>query len=234
MKRKKRGDWEKSGGRRNGANRERVEKRANREKAADALAETVEAAVEQVEERAGETLGEAVGDWVGEAAGEAVGAAVGETAGELIGAAAGPVGALAGGLVGLAAGKALDAAFRPEKPEETVKTGDSAETERTGPASRRKIARSVASLAVSEADALGFDVEKLRTALKFWKEASSATAALSGVGRWAVSEAEAGCERLRAAFVGNENDEREKKARRTENKGEKRDKEEKRKERNEE
>ena len=186
MKRGKWGKREESGKR---------EKRANREKAADALAETVEAAVEQVEERAGETLGEAVGDWVGEAAGEAVGAAVGETAGELIGAAAGPVGALAGGLVGLAAGKALDAAFRPEKPEEAVKTGDSAETERTGPASRRKIARSVASLAVSEADALGFDVEKLRTALKFWKEASSATAALSGVGRWAVSEAEAGCER---------------------------------------
>lgn len=221
----KRGKREESGKR---------EKRANREKAEDALAETVEAAVEQVEERAGETLGEAVGDWVGEAAGEAVGAAVGETAGELIGAAAGPVGALAGGLVGLAAGKALDAAFRPEKPEEAVKTGDSAETERTGPASRRKIARSVASLAVSEADALGFDVEKLRTALKFWKEASSATAALSGVGRWAVSEAEAGCERLRAAFAGDENDEREKKARRTENKGEKRGKEEKRKERNEE
>ena len=187
----------------------RLKRGTERERAADALAETVEAAVEQVEERAGETLGEAVGDWVGEAAGEAVGAAVGETAGELIGAAAGPVGALAGGLVGLAAGKALDAAFRPEKPEETVKTGDSAEPERTGPASRRKIARSVASLAVSEADALGFDVEKLRTALKFWKEASSATAALSGVGRWVAAEAEAGCERLREAFVGNENDESE-------------------------
>ncbi len=217
----KRGKREESGKR---------EKRANREKAADALAETVEAAVEQVEERAGETLGEAVGDWVGEAAGEAVGAAVGETAGELIGAAAGPVGALAGGLVGLAAGKALDAAFRPEKPEETVKTGDSAESERTGLASRRKIARSVASLAVSEADALGFDVEKLRTALKFWKEASSATAALSGVGRWVVSEAEAGCERLREAFVG---DECEKKTRRTGSKSEKRYKEKRRKERNE-
>lgn len=208
-------------------NREKLGERASREKAADALAETVEAAVEQVEERAGETLGEAVGDWVGEAAGEAVGAAVGETAGELIGAAAGPVGALAGGLVGLAAGKALDAAFRPEKPE------DSAETERTGAASRRKIARSVASLAVSEADALGFDVEKLRTALKFWKEASSATAALSGVGRWAVSEAEAGCERLREAFVGDEDDENEKKARRTGSKSEKRYKEKRRKERNE-
>ncbi|MBQ7815262.1 MAG: hypothetical protein IJ387_12320, partial [Thermoguttaceae bacterium] len=154
------------------------------------------------------------------------------TAGELIGAAAGPVGALAGGVVGLAAGKALDAAFRPEEAEETakaVKTGASTETERTGPASRRKIARSVASLAVSEADALGFDVEKLRTALKFWKEASSATAALSGVGRWAVSEAEAGCERLRAAFAGDENDESEKKARRTGNKGEKETNEEKRK-----
>ena len=176
--------------------REKASKREDREKATDALAETVEAAVEQVEERAGETLGEAVGDWVGEAAGE------------LIGAAAGPVGALAGGLVGLAAGKALDAAFRPEKSEEEVKTGDSAETERTGPASRRKIARSVASLAVSEADALGFDVEKLRTALKFWKEASSATAALSGVGRWVAAEAEAGCERLREAFAGDESEKR--------------------------
>ncbi|MBP3556462.1 MAG: hypothetical protein J6K20_02000, partial [Thermoguttaceae bacterium] len=49
--------------------REKASKREDREKATDALAETVEAAVEQVEERAGETLGEAVGDWVGEAAG---------------------------------------------------------------------------------------------------------------------------------------------------------------------
>jgi hypothetical protein len=69
----------------------------------------------------------------------------------------------------------------------------------------------------------------LRTALKFWKEASSATAALSGVGRWALSEAETGVERLREAFAGDESDESdesEKKARRTENKGEKRNKEE--------
>lgn len=205
---------------------ERKTKRESREKTADALAETVEAAVEQVEERAGETLGEAVGDWIGEAAGEAVGAAVGETAGELIGAAAGPVGALAGGLVGLAAGKALDAAFRPEESLELEKStqakeaAKSGETERTGPALRRKIARSVASLAVSEADALGFDVEKLRTALKFWKEASSATAALSGVGRWVASEAEAGCERLREAFAGDGSDEAEKRGRRERKRGE--------------
>lgn len=179
--------------------REKEEKTKKAAPLKEAAIGAVEAAVEQVEERAGETLGEAVGDWVGEAAGEAVGAAVGETAGELVGAAAGPVGALAGGLVGLAVGKALDAAFRSEKTEKPEK---STESERTGPASRRKIARSVATLAVAEADALGFDVEKLRTALKFWKEASSATAALSGVGRWAVSEAEAGCERLREAFAG--------------------------------
>lgn len=183
----------------------------------EALIGTVEAAVEQIEERAGETLGEAVGDWVGEAAGEAIGAAVGETAGELVGAAAGPVGALAGGLVGLAAGKALDAAFRAEKPlealeslrlenatksEKSAESGKTEDSERTGAASRRKIAGSVASLAVAEADALGLDVEKLRTALKFWKEASSATAALADVGRWVAAEAETGVERLRDAFAG--------------------------------
>lgn len=185
------------------------DKRARTETAAkEALAETVEAAVEQVEERVGETLGEAVGDWVGEAAGEAVGAAVGETAGELVGAAAGPVGAFAGGLVGLAAGKALDAAFRPEKTGEAEKSEETEESEKlakpetTGFASRRKIAGSVASLLVAEADAAGFDVEKLRAALKFWRETSRSTAALASVGRLLVAEVEAGCESLREAFVG--------------------------------
>ncbi|MBR4832958.1 MAG: hypothetical protein IKU86_01320 [Thermoguttaceae bacterium] len=180
------------------------DKEKKRKEVANVLAETVEATVERVEERAGEKIGEAVGDFIGEATGEAIGAAVGETAGELIGAAAGPVGALAGGLVGLAAGKALDAAFRPEKSEAPA---ESEETERTEPASRRKIVGSVASLAVAEADALGFDVEKLRAALKFWKETSSATAALSDVGRRAASEAKAGCERLREAFAGEDGEE---------------------------
>lgn len=175
------------------------DKEKKREEVANVLAETVEAAVERVEERAGEKLGEAVGDFIGEAAGEAIGAAVGETAGELVGAAAGPVGALAGGLVGLAAGKALDAAFRPEKTEESA---EAKETERSGPASRRKIVGSVAALVVAEADALGFDVEKTRAALKFWKETSSATAALSDVGSLAVSKLKEAGERLRDAFAG--------------------------------
>ncbi|MBQ2851592.1 MAG: hypothetical protein IJE77_14010, partial [Thermoguttaceae bacterium] len=96
-----------------------------------------------------------------------------------------------------------------QKAAQVKEAAQTEEAAQTGPASRRKIARSVASLVVAEADALGFDVEKLRTALKFWKEASSATAALSGVGRWVAAEAEAGCERLREAFVGNENDESE-------------------------
>lgn len=172
--------------------------RENREKGANLLA----AAVERVEERIGEALGEAVGDFVGEAAGEAVGVALGETAGELVGAAAGPVGALAGGLVGLAAGKALDAALRPEKTEESEESAKAGDLEEPEGASGRKIAGSVAALVVAEAGALGFDVEKWGAALRLWKETSSATAALSGVGRWAASEARDGCERLRGGGSG--------------------------------
>ena len=67
---------------------------------------------------------------------------------------------------------------------------------------RRKIVGSIAAFLVAEADALGFDVEKARAALKFWKNATSATAAFSNVGRLAVSKLKKTGERFRDAFGG--------------------------------